>query len=99
EPLLDRGVAVVAGQVEREAEPFARTRLDAIAPDGVGEHVRTDPEEPGQRRAAAFILEAASYEPGPREGLRRQVARRPADPPQKPAVDRLDVARIELAER
>jgi len=42
EPLLDRGVPVVGGQVEREAEPFARAGFDSVAADGVREHVGGD---------------------------------------------------------
>jgi hypothetical protein len=98
EPLLDRGVAVVGRQVEREAEPFARAGLDAVAADGVGEHVGGDSQQPGQRRAGPFVAEAASHEPGAGEGLRRQVARRPVEPPPKPAIDGVDVAHVQLAE-
>ena len=42
EPLLDHGVPVVGGQVEREAKPFARAGFDTVAADGVREHVGGD---------------------------------------------------------
>ena len=99
QPLLDLGVAILVRQVDRQPEPLTGPGLDPVVARGVGQQVGGDPEQPRERRTVPLIAEAAAVQPRARERLRRQVAGRPLDPPAQPAVDRFDVAHVQLCER
>ena len=98
EPVLGLGEAVLGSKVERQAEPLARPGLDAVAADGFGQEIRGDAEQPRKRRTVALVPDAAASEPRLGKCFGGQVARRPLDPPAKPAVNLSYVARIQLAE-
>src|SRR6202000_1890296 len=99
QPLLDFGVAVLSGEIERQAESLARASLARVAPGRFGQQVRCDPEQPRQCRAVAVVTEALARQPRPREGLRGQVARGPRYAVREPPIDGLHVPCVERRER
>ena len=99
QPLLDLGVAVLGGEVERQAESLARAGLDPVVSGRVGQQVRRDPEQPRQRRAVAVVAETLARQPRPRERLCGEIARGPLDAVREPAIDGLDVPRVQRRER
>jgi len=96
EALLDLGEAVFGGEVERQAESLASTRLDLIPPDGVRENVAGDPEQPRQSQAVVVVPEPIDAQESPRERLGGQVAGRPGDSPGQPCMHVADVPGVQL---
>ena len=98
EPLLDFVIAVVRGEVERQAQLQTGTGLDPITPRRLAEHVPRDAEQPWERRTIALVAEPAAAEPGLREGLGGQIGGSPLEPATEPRIDGQRVAAVELSE-
>lgn len=96
--LFDCGEPVIGSEVEWQPEPFARPRLDLVPPNSVGEHVRGNPEQPGQGGSSPLVFESSASQPGTGKRFRSQVGCRPSDPACEPSMDRLHVAHVQRCE-
>ena len=96
---LDSGRLAV--ETFENAEPAACRTLERASPDGRGEDVARDPEEPRSSGSARDVLEASASEPRLRERLRGQIVRHVgvAAARQLEAIHALGVSVVELAER